>query len=309
MLVVPVHRRDHDRLCRLLAPSLQRNLQGGWDLLVACTDGSASELRRRVRDSATVVDAAELSPALAQLGKRSRRDAIHAVDLWCSAARRAQPSLRYVPRLVLDGWFQQQFVKLGAAAHVGTAFYLVLDADMVCVRPTRTDELIVDGRAPMRMHERVPTTQIPWYRWAADLLRCPPLTSAMAMPGVFLSTSDVHALVEQVALRAPGHAVPRTVQALLRSSNPIDSLIGYLPWTEFSLYHTFIERSGRRAALYDTTRTLQVLGNALWHANARSEWSARPSIEQHEPHVFSLVQPYVGFEVAELEREFAPVLG
>lgn len=89
---------------------------------------------------------------------------------------------------------------------------------------------------------------------------------------------------------------------------PADLLLSMLPWTEYSLYHTYLHGCGLISRHYRENRGPAMLGNALWSAAEAESWSGRPSIEQREPHVFTLVQPHAGFAIERLEHEFRNVL-
>ena len=45
------------------------------------------------------------------------------------------------------GWYRQQLLKLGAATHVGSPFYMTLDSDVIFTNEFRPDDVIHDGRS------------------------------------------------------------------------------------------------------------------------------------------------------------------
>lgn len=187
-VVVPVHRPDHGRLQRLLLPSLVENLVGSYSTIVVSTDGAGDELSELLVDApVTVVSSGDVLPALDRLRHRSTRARLRAAAAVFGGLRRLRVDVRYTPSYALRGWFQQ----LALANMIETPFYLALDADMICVRKTHVNELLVDDRAPISFYERIPPSQEPWYRWAGDLLGSDPPTVAMAMPPFTFATDAV----------------------------------------------------------------------------------------------------------------------
>jgi len=57
-------------------------------------------------------------------------------------------------RARVGGWFTQQLVKLAAAAHLASEFYITLDADVILTRPTRYENLVESGRAATLYYSR-----------------------------------------------------------------------------------------------------------------------------------------------------------
>ena len=87
------------------------------------------------------------------------------------------PETAVVPEFKLfknyPGWNKQQLIKLAAASIVKTDFYLTLDADIICVRPTGFSDLVRDGRAICFKHslERSAEMFQQWYRDAERVLK------------------------------------------------------------------------------------------------------------------------------------------
>src|SRR4051812_23062843 len=101
-----------------------------------------------------------------------------------------------------DGWLRQQLVKLAMADRVETPFYVVLDADVICLRPVTVDEFIVGGRAVCTTY---PMVDGDWYAQSAQILSLPMLTVEFAVTPVILSRAAVRLLMahlDRVALAA-----------------------------------------------------------------------------------------------------------
>ena len=88
------------------------------------------------------------------------------------------PETAVVPEFKLfknyPGWNKQQLIKLAAAEIVETDFYLTLDADIICVRPTGFSDLVKDGRSGcFRLSRLEKSAEMfkRWYRNAEKVLK------------------------------------------------------------------------------------------------------------------------------------------
>ena len=177
-------------------------------------------------------------------------DVISEIRRFRTAARvRAKLRLAGPP---LHGWYVQQLVKLAIAERIATPFYLTLDADVICGRPTRYEDLVVEGRALVQLS---PPNHPEWNDDAERVLGLRRSGRQYGVTPAVLSVDAVHALAAHL-----GGAAWRRL--LLRS----------LPWTEYALYHTFLERTG----LQDTYHVLAghdvVYSNSVWMESEFDDW-------------------------------------
>jgi hypothetical protein len=192
---------------------------------------------------------------------------------WFRATARLRAKLRLVGPPI-HGWFIQQLVKLAIWERIGTPFYLTLDADVICVRPTRFDDLVKDGRA---LVQTTPPNHPEWNDDAERVLALPRSGRQYAVTPAVLARGGVAALVLHLTTRIDRRlrrlAVPlpdgraRDVAASWRSF-----LLRNLPWTEYALYHTFLERTG----LFDRYHVLAgedtIYGNCVWMESQFEDW-------------------------------------
>jgi hypothetical protein len=166
-------------------------------------------------------------------------------------AARVRARLRLVGPL-LHGWYVQQLVKLAIANRVATPFYLTLDADVICVRPTRYEDLVVGGRA---LVQTSPPNHPEWNDDAERVLGLPRSGRQYGVTPAVLSVDAVH-----------------TLAAHLGGAGWRRFLLERLPWTEYALYHTFLEQTG----LHDTYHVLAghdvVYSNSVWMESEFDAW-------------------------------------
>jgi hypothetical protein len=128
--VLPLTAADADR-AQILFRSLDRFFEPLRTCFVVVPDRELSAVRARIPTECT-----ELVP---------ESDVIPEIRwFWTMARMRAKLRLVGPP---IHGWFVQQLVKLAVGERVETPFYVTLDADVLCVRETRYDDLVRDGRA------------------------------------------------------------------------------------------------------------------------------------------------------------------
>jgi Family of unknown function (DUF6492) len=171
----------------------------------------------------------------------------------------------------IPGWFKQQIIKLAVSRLVECDYYVTLDSDIVCVKPTAYRDLIVDGRALTNVetpsdYERIYTDQfalketqrkVARYRAAAKVIgyRRPAFLEYrfFGETPVILHTASVIALTEYLGDRY---------------HRPwIQTLAASRTWTEYGLYFQFLEMTQRLdsiCVLGDCNCALD-LENSVWH--------------------------------------------
>jgi hypothetical protein len=204
---------------------------------------------------------------------------------WFRGTARLRAKLHLVGPPI-HGWFVQQLVKLAIADRVATPFYLTLDADVLCLRPTGYGDLVRDGRA---LVQTAPPNHPEWNDDAERVLSLPRSPRQYAVTPAVLSRDVVAALrghlerrvderLRRAAARLP-QGLPHEIAASWRSF-----LLRNLPWTEYAVYFTFAEQTG----LFDRHHVLAgenaLYGNCVWIEGQFDEWEPAPT------HPFSVVQ-------------------
>ena len=273
--VLALTARDVER-----AQILFRSLDAFFEPLATChvvvPDDEVDIVRPRVpRDGYVVVAESDVVPELP----------------WFRSTARIRSRLRIVGPPV-HGWFVQQLVKLAAADRVRTPFYLTLDADVVCVRPTRYADLVPAGRA---LVQTSPPNHPEWNDDAERVLGLPRSGRQYAVTPGLLSRDAVAALARHLAERVDPRArelalwLPRgrgrKIVASWRSY-----LLRKLPWTEYALYGTFVEATGLFERYHVLAGEDAIYGNAVWMESQFDDWDAEATFNRREGFCFSVVQ-------------------
>lgn len=255
--VLPLRLHDYERFT-ILDRSLRLNFRDLGRCWVVTTDAEHAELRRMVdSEMYRVVPESWLVPELSAYRPLYR------------LLYRTPVGMLLGKRYNTAGWFVQQLVKLAIAEKIETDFYLTLDADVICMKPVGHDDLVENSRAITHIH---PGDVHP--DWYADAERVLGMARSGVTHGVtpsVLSRDGVLQLHEFLATRVS--RTPSALGALCpRGSRLRDLFCGWrshllrnTPWTEYSLYYTFLEstrtfdwyhvRRGREA-IYDSDRSV-----------------------------------------------------
>jgi Family of unknown function (DUF6492) len=271
-IVLPLLARDLDRFLHLQRPTFERHYA---DLGSTRVIARPQELREVERATAaltgvTVVDERELIPELA-------------------LAR----ALRWAPR---RDWYVQQLIKLAAVAAADSEFALVLDADVLAVRPVSDSDLVVEGRA-LRVAESL-GTHPQWVADAAEALGVEPLDYSASVTPSVLAREGVQLLARHVESRLTPRRWPLRVASLVPGIGSCLStwrgrLLAALPWTEYQLYDTFLVRSGHFDRFHRYSTNPVLYDNSVWRARDFPAW--RPlAREPAAVHFFSVVQGFAG---------------
>jgi hypothetical protein len=250
--VLPLVTRDVERFERLLLPSLRHFFKPLGTCWVVVPQVDVEAIRHQIVDP--------------QFRVISETDVI--------------PELRLFRPERIGGWLLQQLIKLSAARIVSSPFYLTLDADVMCVRHIEYSDLIQDQRAIANLYDSDRDVHGEWYEWSEKVLGFPRSGRIHGVTPAVLSAEGVRQLFaffeEQLK--------PNTLRAETY-------LISHRPWTEYTLYYTYLERTG----LFDTyhfpasTRTYQ---NSIWKVGEEDAWDPVHSFSADHSFYFSVLQSY-----------------
>jgi hypothetical protein len=285
--VLPLTLRDAPR-ARILLRSLARHFEGLGTLWLVCPAAELSAIER------------EVAPA---------SDGLNIVLLPESELL---PELRYTPWL--KGWYRQQLVKLAIHERVRSELYLTLDADVICVKRASPSAIAPLGLAPCHTVER--DLHGDWYRSAQALLglEAPRKRISHNVTPALLHRRAVAELAAYLEQRAHDGAFARGLRGI--SQRLVAAAAGTrcwrlllaagAPWTEYALYYTFLEATGRferyhfhsDSSLYDDE-------GSFWRADARdfSRWSPTPALRSDGAPWFVVVQSNTGVSPAEVEAK------
>ena len=262
---------------------------------VVAPDHQLKEIRRRIpAQHVRLVPESEVAPEL-DFYRRARR--LH--------PRRSRRGLR--------GTSIHQLIKIAMARHVETPFYLTLDADVFCVKPVRYGDLIRGGRAINRRN-RDENLHPDWYNRAEVLLGLRRSGFEHGVTPAVLSREAMVLLQEHLERRVSPWL--RVLRAGLPAGSRFYDIVGswrsYLlrnvPWTEYSLYMTFLEANG----LYDTYHfdggPTAVYSSCVWFAEKFDSWDPTTTLNVADSY-FSLVQSTTGIDPRLVAEKVDKIIG
>ncbi len=237
------------------------------------------------------------------------------------------PETAVVPEFMLfkryPGWNKQQLIKLAAADIVETDFFLTLDADVICIRPTNFSDLVRDGRSYCyrlslkQSDQRFKT----WYHNAERILK---IESAAYHHDV------TPAVLSREAMLLLQNHLAQTYRKSRTGFNKLDlqywginALAKFIPklsfaewrlyllsseqWTEYSLYYAFLE-AYNLFEKYHFLLDKRISGNSVWHLNEYDSWDPANSFMGERTFYFSLIQSNTGINPDEIWQKVRPYL-
>ena len=295
--VLPLTLRDAER-ADFLFLSLERNFSGLRRIWVVCPDAQTEELAARYQQ---------------------RR---YPFELRVESELHVVPEFALRPKI--SGWFRQQLIKLAIFERIESELYLTLDADVVCTRKVSAEQLTDSGRGACFV---MPIGDFDyWYGRVESVLRVR-ITSPRRMHNVTPALlhrgaiGDLRAALEAKIDRGEYSRGLRGLKQrwLLRRSrrrSDYDAWRVYLvaarPWTEYALYYSFLETSGRfdryhfyaPYCLYDGERS-------LWNAKDAElpcDWDPAPAFSGEGPPWFLVAQSNTGIGADVMRRKLEPLL-
>jgi hypothetical protein len=202
----------------------------------------------------------------------------------------------------VPGWCVQQIIKLGIAPYVDSQFYLVLDSDVICVKRVRASELVRDGRArtkryPDDIHRE-------WYEAAERLLGLRRSGLTHSVTPCLLSKAAVLGLHDWLCIRSARGS--RRLAALARRSHIAGLLFGWrsyllrnLGWSEYALYHTYLEGLGLWEKFHYEVGDVGIAWNSVWVKGDFESWRPEDSFLSGD-FFFSVVQSNTGVDVIDV---------
>lgn len=242
------------------------------------------------------------------------------------------PESKLVPEFNLfpkrSGWFKQQLIKLAITENITTDFYLTLDADVICVKPTLFSDLVKDGRAVYYVYSLDKFEFPEWYEWAERVLqlqslgRCryhnvtPSVLSKQAALQVqkylnglslsqiashekinFFRKNDLLLLLSRAALKV----LPENSTLRDRLSGWKAYLLRNIPWTEYSVYYTFCEFQGLIDKYHiQTEHCIYSTENSVWYKRQYSDWLPERCFTGERDFFFSVFQSTTEVESDEI---------
>ncbi|MFZ5897122.1 MAG: DUF6492 family protein [Myxococcota bacterium] len=214
------------------------------------------------------------------------------------------PELELVP--LLKGWYKQQLIKLAISEHIETAFYLTLDADVICCRDVNPAALTPAGRASC--HLFLEDLHPDWYVGSAATLGVAARRGVLhAVTPAVLHRDSVRELAAFLTERATNKRFSAGLRGLsqrlllarasLERSQRYASWRVWLaaspPWTEYALYYTFLETTGAFERFHEyTPYCLYDVERSVWRQRAASFAHFDPSacFDGQGPPWFFIVQ-------------------
>lgn len=191
-------------------------------------------------------------------------------------------------------WQRQQIIKLNAPALTDASFVLMLDPDVLAVKPVDRDLLFADGRALLEPEARSVHRQ--WWLDSGDLLDVEP---GLDRPGMNVTPALLsRAVLEAVHGRLEEIAGRPWMDVLLTS---------YCDWTEYSLYLLAAEHAGLLASAHVWADDAEAPAHlhtdpavSIWGASQSTSADVERLFAPDDPGLFAVVQSNAGLSAGDV---------
>jgi hypothetical protein len=163
------------------------------------------------------------------------------------------------------GWFRQQIVKMYISRRVKTEFYICLDSDLLCIKPTSYDDLIKNGKPGLNVESK--NLHAYWWKQAQKVLKLPDshYSEGMSSSTNIFITKETLGLIDYIE-----KTYKKSFSRALLNWFWTNSYIFRRQWTEYKLYWSYIEFRGKTEA-YDP-------GNKIW---GKSIWKITEHVDDN----------------------------
>lgn len=210
---------------------------------------------------------------------------------------------RVPPKYVFDwsrkrpgraGRWVQQLIKLHHCAHTSADWCLTLDADCIARRPVDLATMFVDGKGVDQVLD-CSDLHDTWYQGSAKILGPGVKRSGVEHPvtPTLLNAEACRMLIGHLASRASAF-----------DGNWMAMLMRRVPWSEYTLYYTYLEMIGQfdhyhriveRPVLYNPY-------NAVWYPQQFAEWQPETGMDRA---LFDIVQSTAKADPAAIRAKLA----
>ncbi len=302
-LVMPVTLRENRRLGLLSTWRKTPDLGGEHRLRFALASLVAKFDMRDLSECLLICPADEVA-AISRLAKSVTSDPrvriVPELDICPDILRAVDPKTG-----TIRGWYAQQMLKLAAAEHITTPFYLTCDSDIVCFRKCSAASLITAGRAACGTESYQVYTRIytPEFAAAESRIKQRRMDAACELLGGERTTQYTGRFYSETPVLFHTEAMQAMLAHLSERHHRswAEVLATEDQWTEISLYFVYLEMAGRLESLYRTgehNRVLHLEGS-VWQISKRYP-SPRPYDRDHfarllagDEGVFIAIQSYL----------------
>lgn len=296
--VLPLILRDLER-AEFLFESLTKKFSGIRRIWIVCPDSQVAQISDRLKGQ------------------------IFPFDIKIESELNIVPEFALRPKL--SGWFKQQLIKLAMFDKVESDLYLTLDADIVCTRKLTADQLVGDGRGACHVSPECKFEN--WYSRARDVLLLKDQGPAVMhnVTPALLHRGAVAELKETIERHIREGRYSRGFKRSMRQRWIIwrshkrsnyaawrAFLTAAFPWTEYALYYTFLEATGRFDKYHSRTDyCIYDIEHSLWEAKDTllpEDWDPSPAFRGEGPPWFIVGQSNTGISAAIIRQRLAPLL-
>jgi len=208
-----------------------------------------------------------------------------------------------------SGWYKQQIIKLAMHEFVNSDQYITFDADVFCVKYVNTDELIVNGKAMSRRTTH--DYHSSWYEWAERVLKMKRSGFTHGVTPAIFSVECIRKLVNHLKqlMFSCGSLTQYTYHSLKKLHyipfNWKSYLLMNTPWTEYSLYNTFIEYKKLFDNYHFDAGEHCIYHKSVWKNEQFDKWDPSQVFNNSDKYYFCVVQSTTDIDPKMIENKIS----
>uniref|UniRef100_A0A6V3SXT7 Uncharacterized protein n=1 Tax=Lotharella globosa TaxID=91324 RepID=A0A6V3SXT7_9EUKA len=198
------------------------------------------------------------------------------------------------------GYITRMIVKLAAAELVPTEFYLALDADVVCVRPTSFNTLVQQGRAAVNKGKMSFDIHYQW-KGAKHVLDAPPS---------LLADETEYGGVPSLYHRTAVHKLKTYLEIVYQQPWRYTLLRYLFGWSDYSLYYTFLRMANAfekyHSATVDGVFRSKGIAEGMIGTKGWEQWDYGSALSSSAPGSFVHLNGLLDLSKDEISAKFSP---
>lgn len=157
------------------------------------------------------------------------------------------------------GWYRQQIMKLYISKYIDSQYYICLDSDVLCIKPTSYGDLVKNGKVCVNLEAK--DIHARWWQDSLKVLK-------VSNPGTDIGmTSSTNILIKNEVLLLIEHVEKLYNKSFIKSLfiwKWVNPKFALRKWTEYKLYWLFIEYR-EMTSRYNSE--YKVWGKSIWRSD------------------------------------------
>lgn len=175
-----------------------------------------------------------------------------------------------IKKLKVSGWITQQLLKLAISQYIKTEYYITLDNDILCVKPSSYDILIKDKKALLGVENKKDYENLYTNSFAKieNSIKSERYNNSSKLLGYTRKSKDINTFYSETPVILNKKVVKDLLIFLDKKHNTswLKTLQKSKGWTEYGIYFCFLEMTNDLENIYklSNSNTILDLNKSIW---------------------------------------------